>query len=163
MAAEHLIDEHSPTEHPHRDWPFRRSTAMRYGVAVLAVVVAFAIRYLIYGDLLNRLVFIFFVPAALVAAWYGGLGPGILAIVLGLLLGDYFFLPPRNALWPLGNQELMAVGVYTVTTTVCVILCESLHQRIRRLEHALDRTRHDHHAEPYPQAQGSPLDASNTH
>ncbi len=157
MATDPLI-----AGHPHRDWPLRRSAVMRYGVAVLAVMVAFAIRYLVYGDLLNRQVFIFFVPAAIVAAWYGGRGPGILATVLGLLLVDYFFLPPRHALWSLGNRELMAVGVYTVTTVLCVILCESLHRRIRGLEHSLERERHHDHSQPHPQAH-SPLDASNTH
>lgn len=155
MAAAPLIAGHPP-----RDWPFRRSAVMRYGVAVLAVAAAFAIRYLVYGDLVNRIVFTFFVPAALVAAWYGGLGPGILATALGLLLGDYFFMPPRHALWVLGNRELMAIGVYTVTTVLCVILCESLHQRIRRLEHALERERHQ--PQPHPRAH-APLDASNTH
>lgn len=142
-TTDHPIDQHS-----HRDWPFRRSAAMRYGVAVLAVVAAFAIRYLVYGDLQSRIVFTFFVPAALVAAWYGGLGPGILATVLGLLLGDYFFLSPRHTLWPAGNRELMAIGAYAITTTLCVILCESLHNHIRRLERALDRDRHLYHSEP---------------
>jgi len=144
MATGHLIDEHSlhSAAHPHRDWPFRRSTEMRYGAAVLAVMVAFAIRYLIYGDLQNRLVFTFFVPAAIIAVWYGGVGPGILATVLGLLIGDYFFLTSRHAFWPLGIRESMAVGAYTVTTLLCVILCERLHALIRQFEHALERERH---------------------
>ena len=42
MATHHLAGDtvlpHS--EHPHVDWPYRRSVAKRYGVAVLAVVVA---------------------------------------------------------------------------------------------------------------------------
>src|SRR5476649_283426 len=85
-------DAMSSAPHVHPDWPFRRSSAMRYGVAVLAVLAAFVIRYMIYGDFQNRLVFTFFVPAAVVAVWYGGLGPGIVATILGLLLGDYFFM-----------------------------------------------------------------------
>ena len=129
----------------HREWPYRRSAAKRYGVAIAAVIVAFSIRYLIYGDLQNRLVFTFFVPAAMVAVWYGGIGPGILAIVLGLILGDYFFLQSRRALWPLGNRESLAVGVYSVTTLLCVMLCERLHNRIRLFETALDHQRHRGH------------------
>lgn len=158
MASDHLIGEQPlhPVAHAHREWPYRRSATLRYGVAVLAVMAAFAIRYLVYGDLLNRIVFTFFVPAALVAAWYGGLGPGILATVLGLLLGGFFFLPPRDALWPLGNRELMALGIYAVTTAVCVILCESLHHRIRRFERALDRERHRHHLDSHPEAPVAP-------
>jgi K+-sensing histidine kinase KdpD len=144
MATDHLIDGHPPhpAAHPRRDWPFRRSTAMRYGVAVLAVAVAFAIRYLIYGDLQNRLVFTFFVPAAMIAVWYGGIGPGLVATVLGLLAGDYFFPPPRYAPGMLGIRQSLAMGAYAVTTAVCVILCERLHAVIRQFEHALEQERH---------------------
>jgi len=144
MATHPLIDEHQlqSAAHPHRDWPFRRSTVMRYGAAVLAVALALAIRYLIYGDLQHRLVFTFFVPAAIFAVWYGGMGPGILATVLGLLVGDYFFLNSRHAFWPLGIREALAVGAYTVTTLLCVILCETLHALVRQFEHALEQERH---------------------
>ena len=38
----------------------------------------------------------FFLPATMVAAWYGGFGPGLLAAFLGLLRGDYFFLPSQS-------------------------------------------------------------------
>jgi hypothetical protein len=34
------------------------------------------------------------VGAVLVAAWYGGLGPGLLAIAFSTLAAVYFFLPP---------------------------------------------------------------------
>jgi K+-sensing histidine kinase KdpD len=114
----------------------------RYGAAVLAVTVALAIRYLIYGDLQNRLVFTFFVPAAIIAVWYGGVGPGILATVLGLLIGDYFFLTSRLAFWPLGIREALAVGAYAVTTLLCVILCGTLHALVRQFERALEQERH---------------------
>lgn len=139
--------------HQHKVWPYRRSPALRYGVAVGAVIVAFMIRYMIYGDFQNRLVFTFFVPAAVIAVWYGGLGPGIVATVLGLLLGDYFFMMSRKALWPLGNRESMAVGVYVVTTLLCVLLCERLHRRIRQFERAIDNARHHGDAKLCPEAE----------
>lgn len=139
--------------HSRRNWPYRRTPALRYGVAVLAVLAAFTIRYMIYGDLQNRLIFTFFVPAAVIAVWYGGLGPGIIATVLGLLLGDYFFMMSRKALWPLGNRESLAVGVYVVTTLLCVILCERLHRRIRQFERAIENERHHGSVPLCPEAQ----------
>ena len=134
----------------HPEWPYRRSRTNRYAVAVLAVTIAFAFRYLVFNELQNRVVFTFFVPAAMVAAWYGGLGPGILATVLGLFLGDFFFMPPRNPVGPigLGVRQSMGVGIYAVTTMLCVILCERLHSQIRRFERALDNERH--HPTPMP-------------
>ena len=126
----------------HREWPYRRPALWRYGVAVGVVLIAFAIRYTVLGDQMNRLVFTFFVPAALIAAWYGGVGPGLVATVLGMVAGDYFFMPPSHSLGPLGIRESLALGVYAVTTAVCVILCERLHDLIRQFEHALEQERH---------------------
>ena len=130
---------------PHQVWPFRRTPVQRYGVAVLCVVAAFATRYFIYGDLENRLVFTFFVPAAMVAAWYGGLGPGLLAVALGALVGDFYFIPPRHALWPIDGPGIRGIAAYMVTTLLCAMLTENLHRNIRRLEQAFDHARLVHH------------------
>jgi K+-sensing histidine kinase KdpD len=96
-------------------------------------------RWAIYGGLDNRLPFAFFLPAAMVAAWYGGLGPGLLAAGLGLLTGDYFFLPPHVAWGPLGEAERTAITIYALTSTLAVVLLDNLRTRIRRLECELRR------------------------
>jgi len=151
MSSQQTATAASP--HQYQVWPYRRSPSLRYGVAVLAVLAAFTIRYLIYGDFQNRLVFTFFVPAAVIAVWYGGIGPGIVATVLGLLLGDYFFMMSRKALWPLGNRESLALGVYVVTTLLCVVLCERLHRRIRQYERAIENVRNHGNAKLCPEAE----------
>jgi len=132
----------APPARSHREWPYRRPALRRYGVAVGVMLIAFAIRYALLGDTMNRLVFTFFVPAALIAAWYGGVGPGLVATLLGLLLGDYFFLPPSHSPGTLGIRQSLGVGVYGVTTAVCVVLCERLHDQIRQFERALEQERH---------------------
>jgi K+-sensing histidine kinase KdpD len=155
MTSDRLTADISTLRAPRSDheWPYRRSAAKRYSVAVLAVLLAFAARYVIYGDLQNRLVFTFFVPAAMVAVWYGGVGPGILATVLGMLFGDFFFMQARFALWPLGVRASMAIGGYAVTTMLCVMWCERLHSRIRHFEHALDHAWHQHSIKLHADAQ----------
>jgi K+-sensing histidine kinase KdpD len=141
MTSDQLSGALSP--HPlHPDWPYRRSWLHRYGLALIAVVVAVASRQLMHSDNSYGLVFAFFVPAAMVSVWYGGLGPGLCATVVGLLVGDYFFLPPVFSLWPLGGGDLMGLTVYAVTTAVCVVLCENLHHHVRRYERMLERERH---------------------
>jgi K+-sensing histidine kinase KdpD len=138
-----MLKDESIIPHKHGEWPYRRSPTLRYAVAVLAVLAAFSVRHVIYGDLQSRLAFTFFVPAAIVAVWYGGLGPGALATVLGMMLGEYFFMMARGAvLWPLGVREGMSLGVFGVTTMMCVMLCENLHRTIRRLEALLTGVRH---------------------
>jgi K+-sensing histidine kinase KdpD len=107
----------------------------RYAVAVFAVVVAFGLRYGIYGTLDYRIPFGFFTIATLIAAWYGGLGPGLLAALTGLLLADHFFLPPhRSDSGTLGEVERTAIGAYAMTSTLIVVLFWRLHSRLRELE-----------------------------
>ena len=55
----------------------------------------------------------------------------------GLLLGDYFFLPPHQAEGPFGEAERTAIGMYAMTTTLIVVLFSQLHARLRELEHQL--------------------------
>lgn len=108
--------------------------AAKYGFAIAVLAISFMMRWAIYGSLDNRLPFAFFLPAAMAAGWYGGLGPGMLAAGLGLLLGDYFFLPPHVAWGPLGEPERTAITIYALTSTLSVVLFDNLHVRIRRLE-----------------------------
>jgi K+-sensing histidine kinase KdpD len=96
------------------------------------------LRYGIYGTLDHRIPFGFFTPATLIAAWYGGLGPGMLAALAGLLLGDYFFLPPHQSdSGTLGEAERTAIGSYAMTNTLIVVLFWRLHSRLRELEDQL--------------------------
>jgi K+-sensing histidine kinase KdpD len=106
---------------------------MRYGISVALVALALALRWAIFGHLDNRLPFAFFLVAVMIAAWYGGLGPGMLAAVAGLLLGDYFFLPQHGAYAALGDAERAAITLYAINATLIVVLMESLHARIRKL------------------------------
>jgi signal transduction histidine kinase/CheY-like chemotaxis protein len=69
-----------------------------YAVALLAVAAALVARQLLdplFGD---HLPFSTFMVAVVAVAWYGGLGPSVLTLLVGLLAADYFFIPPRYAL-----------------------------------------------------------------
>ena len=117
--------------------PHYPSHLQRYAVAIAAVVAAFALRYGIYGSLDNRVPFAFFTSATLIAAWYGGLGPGLLAALAGLLLGDLFFLPPRQEGAAFGEVERTAIGIYAMNAALIVVLFALLHTRLRDLEDKL--------------------------
>src|SRR5262249_4907354 len=114
-----------------------RSTSARYAVAIAAIVVAFAVRYGLHGTLEHRIPFAFFTLATLIAAWYGGLGPGLLAAVGGLALTDYFFLPPHSPEGGLGETERTAIGIYAMTNALIVVLFWHLHTRLRDIEDRL--------------------------
>src|SRR6516164_1202332 len=69
---------------------FRWPDGLRHGLAPLAVAIAFVARSALTPILQNDMPYLFFVPAVLVAAGLGGLGPGLVATGLGTLLGFSF-------------------------------------------------------------------------
>ena len=77
----------------------RRSTsiASRYGLAVLSVAAALA------GTQLLRVYFeaapnALFFGAIVLSSWLGGMGPGLLASLLSVLVIDYRFTDPHHIL-----------------------------------------------------------------
>jgi K+-sensing histidine kinase KdpD len=92
-----------------------------YGVAVAAVALALGIKYL-FDELGSDHPFVLLPAAVIVAAWYGGRGPGLLAAVIAAVGADILFLPPaglgvlRDDLFPLA--ALIAEAVLIVEITV---------------------------------------------
>src|SRR5579863_3575512 len=69
--------------------------AAHYGIAILAMAAALAIRLALEPILVGDASYIFYMPAILIASAYGGWGPGILATVLGLFIGLFFVADSR--------------------------------------------------------------------
>ncbi|HTT65687.1 MAG TPA: PAS domain S-box protein [Bryobacteraceae bacterium] len=77
----------------------RRSWPLRYGVAVLTVVVIVLFRMALTPLMGGRsMPFTLFFPAVWFAAWFGGLRPGALSVALSALAGAYFFAEPTGSL-----------------------------------------------------------------
>ncbi len=70
------------------------SKSLRYFVAIVATAVAFITRFLLKSALGDVAPFLMFTLSVVVAAWDGGLGPGLLATALSTVLGSYFFIEP---------------------------------------------------------------------
>jgi PAS domain S-box-containing protein len=70
---------------------------LRYGVAALAVGVALGLKLLLGPLITDQSPFLLLAGAVVVGAWFGGLGPGLLATALGTLGANYFFVPPQGA------------------------------------------------------------------
>ena len=69
---------------------------LAYGAALLSVGLAVVI-YPLLG-LPGNVNFVLFLTAVAFSAWYGGLGPGLLATVFSVLVATYFFIPPNFTL-----------------------------------------------------------------
>jgi signal transduction histidine kinase/ActR/RegA family two-component response regulator len=95
------------------------------GLAVVFSLIALVVRFSV-GDLLTGYPFVVFFPAVLLAAYLGGLWPGVTASVLCGVLADYFFLTPTRSLslsWPTG---VVAMSMYGLTVATTVVLMTAM-------------------------------------
>jgi PAS domain S-box-containing protein len=99
-------------------------TGYALGVAVFAGSLAF--RYALRDTLGLKVPFLQFYPAIIVAALYGGLGPGLLVTALSALAAMYFLLPP----WGFGvadPADQLSLAVFAATSLVIAGLNHRLH------------------------------------
>lgn len=92
--------------------PARHPQAARYGLAVVAVGLAAAVRWLADPLLEAESPFLLFVGAIVVGAWFGGLGPGLFATGLALVVCDYLFLGPSYSFGGYGPGRLFDLALF---------------------------------------------------
>jgi PAS domain S-box-containing protein len=95
-------------------WALRPTTLRAYVVAVLLVAGSLLVVWMFRAWFGGNVPYLQFFPAILIAAWYGGLGPGTLATVLSALAAMYFFLPPPG-LAVGGVPDVMSLGFFVAT------------------------------------------------
>src|SRR5215813_2564793 len=85
---------------------------LHYFVALAAVVVAFTVRFLLDPALGDVAQFLLFSLSVVVAAWSGGLGPGLLATAVSAILGDYFFIDQPHSFYTKHSAERLELGLF---------------------------------------------------
>ena len=60
------------------------------------MVIAFLIRLGLDPWVQDKFAFAAFIIATTLVAWYGGFGPSLLTFLLGFVLANWFFIPPRH-------------------------------------------------------------------
>jgi PAS domain S-box-containing protein len=80
-------------DHTSLNW-FKRSPGLSYVVAALGVAAAVIADLLLESYVQASATLFLFLCAIIFAAWLGGVGPGLAAIALSILVFDYFFLEP---------------------------------------------------------------------
>ena len=118
--------------------PFRRARALRphaagYALAVVATAAAVLLRLWLSPLLRDSGMFLFQVLAVTVSAWYGGMGPGLLATFLGAATTDYFLLEPVGQ-FASSLAELAHIAVFVIVGTQVSWLSSALLNAKRRAE-----------------------------
>lgn len=111
-----------------------RLPLIRYGVAVLASLLALLFRLLLEPILQGEAPLLVFVLPVMVSAWYGGFKPGVLATVLSALVGTYFFIPPLFSFEPTDLADAIRCIIFLVEGISISALNESLRRSRERSE-----------------------------
>jgi signal transduction histidine kinase/CheY-like chemotaxis protein len=93
------------------------SKSLRYFVAIAATAVAFTVRFMLEPALGDIAQFLLFTLSVVVAAWHGGLGPGLLATALSAFLVEYFFIEPLYSFHAKNPAERIEVLLFLFTGT----------------------------------------------
>jgi len=94
-------------------WTVLPTQMLQYGVALLSVALAVGTNLLFNPYLAPTLTPPFF-AAVMVSAWYGGLGPGLLATALSTLAINYFLVEPLYSLNIPSLGTLARLGVFVM-------------------------------------------------
>src|SRR6185369_12804921 len=98
------------------------SPLLRYGSAVAVVILAVVARRWFDPWVGDRLPFAFQYLALAFAAWYGGFGPALVALIVGAVATRYFILVPRGSLALTNGQQIWSILRYFVDGSAIALL-----------------------------------------
>ena len=124
---------------------------LRYGLAVILVVIAWVSRELFLPEAGDRSPFMVFGLAVLGTALIAGFGPGLLASIMSSAIAGFFYLSPRNTIGLDQPFEFIGLGLFALEGLAAAIAGGLVRRSILR-ERALVRAgnriaRFLHHAE----------------
>src|SRR5579862_6537008 len=110
-----------------------RAPILRYGVAILSIILALIPAFLLSNLVESRLVV--FAVAIMVSAWYGGWKPGLVATAFALTVSAYFLLAGAQS-----TAELHKAIIHLALFVFVAILICSFNAALRSAQEALRRS-----------------------
>jgi PAS domain S-box-containing protein len=93
-----------------------QSRLQRYGLAIVLVAIAIALRTWL-DPVMGHQSVAFFMGAILLGAWFGGVGPALLCLVLLHVVHGYWFEDPPGLWQPTMSSIVTTIGWYAVGVT----------------------------------------------
>src|ERR1044072_1715800 len=110
------------------------STLARYGAAIICVAMAFVARWLLGSQLGDRTPYLTYCLGVIVAAYFGGLGPGLLATFLSVLVLAFFWLQPVYSPAVYNSVDWAGIYRFLLVGFTISIFSGALHSAKRRAE-----------------------------
>src|SRR5438105_2783811 len=92
-----------------------RGRLVAYGIAVLATAGCLLIRWPLWPVLGDAVPHMSFFPAVMVAAYFGGFWPGLLATLLSAVAANYFFTGQLRSLQVTSVNDVAALALFVLT------------------------------------------------
>ena len=108
----------------------KRRIGIRYGLAIVSVAAVALLRWLLQPALADAAPLILFVLPIVLSGWYGGIGPALLATVLGTTAGAWLFLPATRPSHTLEWIDLPRTLVFLLVG-IALSISEGFGYRIR--------------------------------
>lgn len=114
-----------------------------YVVAALAVGLALLVKLLLDPLIEEESAFLLFFGAVIAGAWFGGLGPGLLATALAALTADYFFLSPTDTLLVEDFGQALRLALFVLEGSFISVLVATMRSARRQSEARTLQSRRD--------------------
>lgn len=128
------IDSKHPPHPAKRGIPPSLQLGKEYGVALGATLLAFLLRWSLDSYLDDRLAYAAFLVAIAVTTWYGGIGPSLVAVVLGGMIANLVFLHPRYTFGLKDLEDQAGIAVYLTVSFALVGFAQTWRWAWRRTE-----------------------------
>jgi len=112
---------------------------LAYSLSILIVSLFIWLKLTVLGDLSRETPFLFILFSVFISAYYGGLGPGVLATLLSVFAMIYFFLPPLYSFNISFRSDLEVIITYIMVGVGVSWLLEQLRLQRLTLEARVER------------------------
>jgi PAS domain S-box-containing protein len=123
--------------------PLASGWVARYGMALLSCGVTFIVCLFLNEALSGSLPLTLFIVPVVVSAWFGGLGPGLLATAVSAMASDYFLTETRFAFFAMDTADWERLILFLATSVmvnwVIVIMRDAQQEVEIRAHEALQR------------------------
>jgi signal transduction histidine kinase len=110
-----------------------KRTGTRYAVAVLATLAALLVRLALNPLLGDSVPYLMLLPAVAFCAWYCGVGPAMLSVILALIGARYWFIPPVHSLGMVGAAQAVGILAFLLVSGVLLAMGEARRRGEERL------------------------------
>lgn len=110
-----------------------KSSLQRYALAFLLTAVFLFLRGALDPVIGTYIPYLAVLPAVVLAAWFCGLGPSLLAMIIAFLGEQYWFIPPTHTLRIVGKADFTGAVVYFFVSLTIILFADT----IRRTSAAL--------------------------